>query len=306
MATEKTQQPTLMDAPAQPAEQPKAETTTAVAKKEAYTPERTAEAIKKLPAVLQPIKNLFAQPWESFRSAFKDPAEADRVMQREVTYAAQAMMNNNYLIACAQKSPQHFIEAMKNVALSGLSLSPVLKQGYLVPFNSLVSFIPSYMGLVDILVNAGIVAKIEAHCVYKGEKYEICHGTEEYLRHFPQWDNRNKENLVGCYWMATMVDGSKVFGDLSTEEVETIRKRAPSAKSKSPWDTDYTEMAKKTAVRRGFKMLPKSGISDDKLKAVEAVFDYDEKVEQNWIAEQKAAPKRDTFDEEEVEWEDVK
>lgn len=280
--------------------------TTAVAKKESYTPERTAGAIKKLPSALQPIKNLFAQPWESFRSAFKDPAEADRVMQREVTYASQAMMNNNYLITCAQKSPQHFIEAMKNVALSGLSLSPVLKQGYLVPFNGLVSFMPSYMGLADILVNAGIVAKIEAHTVYKGEKYEICHGTEEYLRHFPGWENRNKENLVGCYWMATMVDGSKVFGDLSTDEIEVIRKRAPSAKNKSPWDTDYTEMAKKTAVRRGFKMLPKSGISDDKLKAVEAVFNYDEKVEQDWISRQKKAPEANSFDEEEAEYEEIK
>lgn len=302
MSTEQTTQPE-QTAP----QTPRPQETTAVAKKESYTPERTAEAIKKLPALLQPIKNLFAQPWESFRSAFKDPAEADRVMQREVTYASQAMMNNNYLITCAQKSPQHFIEAMKNVALSGLSLSPVLKQGYLVPFNGLVSFMPSYMGLVDILVNAGIVAKIEAHCVYKGEKYEICHGTEEYLRHFPGWENRNKENLVGCYWIATMVDGPKVFGDLSTDEIEVIRKRAPSAKSKSPWDTDYTEMAKKTAVRRGFKMLPKSGISDDKLKAVEAVFDYDEKVEQNWISEQKqTSTSSNRFDEEEVEYEEVK
>lgn len=300
MSTEQTTQPEQTAPQTQPQE------TTAVAKKESYTPERTAEAIKKLPALLQPIKNLFAQPWESFRSAFKDPAEADRVMQREVTYASQAMMNKDYLITCAQESPQHFIEAMKNVALSGLSLSPVLKQGYLVPFNGLVSFMPSYMGLVDILVNAGIVAKIEAHCVYKGEKYEICHGTEEYLRHFPGWENRNKENLVGCYWIATMIDGSKAFGDLSTDEIEVIRKRAPSAKSKSPWDTDYTEMAKKTAVRRGLKMLPKSGISDDKLKAVEAVFAYDEKVEQNWIAEQKQPPASgNRFDETEVEYEEV-
>jgi recombination protein RecT len=282
-------------------QQPTQAQTTVIEKKETYTPERTAEAIKKLPTILQPIKGLFAQPWESFRSAFKDPAEADRIMQREVTYAAQAMTSNGYLITCAQKSPQHFVEALKNVALSGLSLSPVLKQGYLVPFNGLVSFIPSYMGLIDILVNAGIVAKIEAHCVYKGENYEICHGTEEYLRHNPNWENRTKENLVGCYWIATLLDGTKVFGDLSIDEIEVIRKRAPSAKNKSPWDSDYTEMARKTAVRRGFKMLPKKGISEDKLKSVEAVFDYDEKVVQSWIKNQKqGTTKNDSFDEDET------
>uniref|UniRef100_UPI0025A128BA hypothetical protein n=1 Tax=Xylanibacter muris TaxID=2736290 RepID=UPI0025A128BA len=43
-------------------EQPKAEAqTTAVAKKEKYTPELCASAISKLPAQLQGIKNCFAQ-----------------------------------------------------------------------------------------------------------------------------------------------------------------------------------------------------------------------------------------------------
>ena len=101
-----------------------------------------------------------------------------------------------------------------------------------------------------------------------------------------------------------LIDGTEMFDTLSKEEIEKIRKRAPSAKSSSPWDTDYVEMAKKSAIRRAFKMIPKNGISEDKVKSLEAVFDYDEKVEQSWIAEQKAAPKRDTFDED-VEFEEV-
>ena len=84
-------------------------------------------------------------------------------------------------------------------------------------------------------------------------------------------------------------------------------KRSPSvAKGKtSPWDTDYIEMARKTCLRRGFKALPKGSISDERMKVVEAAFDYDEKVEQTWIAEQKKNPKANTFDEDEVEYEEV-
>lgn len=41
------------------------------------------------------------------------------------------------------------------------------------------------------------------------------------------------------------------------------------------------------------------------MKVVEAAFDYDEKVEQTWIAEQKNTPKVNTFDEDEVEYEEV-
>lgn len=57
-------------------------------------------------------------------------------------------------------------------------------------------------------------------------------------------------------------------------------------------------MARKTAVRNGYKKIPKKGISEEKLKVLGILFDYDEKAEQSWVAEQKPTPKRDSFDEE--------
>ena len=315
MSTEQTNQPTLMDVQAQPAEQPKTETTTAVAKKQEYSPELVRTAIGKLPAELQGIKNLFAQPWESFKAAFKDPKEADRIMQREITYAAQAMLTNNFLISCAQKYPMEFVNALKNVALSGLSLSPTLKQGYLVPFKGKVQFMPSYMGMTDLLANTGHVKKIEAFNVFEGDTFEMQHGTEEKLIHKPNpWGERTKERYLGGYWVAELTDGTKLFDNMTAVEVDAIRRRSPSTGKvdkngnpvPTPWDTDFLEMARKTVLRRGFKSLPKGSISEERMKVVEAAFDYDEKVEQSWIAEQKAAPKRDNFDEEEVEYEDMK
>lgn len=278
---------------------------TAVVKKEKYTPELCVSAINKLPAQLQALKNCFAQPFDSFRNAFKDPKEADRVMAKEIEFTSQAMMANSYLIKCATSNPISLVNALKNVALTRSTLNPVLKQGYLVPFGGAITFMPSYMGLVDVLVNNGLVRKVEAHPVFEGEEFEIKHGTGGGIFHKPNpWGKREKENLLGVYYYAVLIDGTEMFDTLSKEEIEKIRKRAPSAKSSSPWDTDYVEMAKKSAIRRAFKMIPKNGISEDKVKSLEAVFDYDEKVEQSWIAEQKAAPKRDTFDED-VEFEEV-
>lgn len=278
---------------------------TAVVKKEKYTPELCVSAINKLPAQLQVLKNCFAQPFDSFRNAFKDPKEADRVMAKEIEFTSQAMMANSYLIKCATSNPISLVNALKNVALTRSTLNPVLKQGYLVPFGGAITFMPSYMGLVDVLVNNGLVRKVEAHPVFDGEEFEIKHGTGGGIFHKPNpWGKREKDNLLGVYYYAVLIDGTEMFDTLSKEEIEKIRKRAPSAKSTSPWDTDYVEMAKKSAIRRAFKMIPKNGISEDKVKSLEAVFDYDEKVEQSWIAEQKAAPKRDTFDED-VEFEEV-
>lgn len=290
-------------------EQPKAETTTAVAKKEKYTPELCASTISKLPAQLQALKNCFAQPFDAFRKAFKDPSEADRVMAKEIDFAAQAMLANPYLIQCATSNPMDLVNALKNVALTGSTLNPTLKQGYLVPFKGKVQFMPSYMGLIDVLVNSGLVKKIEAHCVYKGDTFEIEYGTNGHITHRPDpWAKRSEETVMGAYYFAVLVDGTEMFDQMNKAEVDLIKQRSPSvAKGKqSPWDTDYLEMMRKTLVRRAFKMIPKKGISEDKLKALEGLFDYDEKVEREWIAEQKSAPKRDTFDEEFTEYEEVK
>ncbi len=293
----------MQTAAQQPQEQPATGTTTnPVAKKEKYTPELCASTISRLPAQLQPLKNCFALPFDSFRKVFKDPAEADRVMAREIDFAVQAMLANQYLIQCATSNPVDLVNALKNVAITGSTLNPTLKQGYLVPFKGKIQFMPSYMGLVDVLVNNGLVKKIEAHCVFEGDDFKIMYGTGGGLSHKPDvWGKHTPETLKGVYYYAVLVDGAEMFDTMSKDEVEVIKRRSPSvAKGKpTPWDTDYLEMAKKTILRRAFKMIPKRGISEDKTKALEAVFDYDEKVEQNWIAElnQSQFRNHDRFDE---------
>lgn len=304
MATQDPNQLPLADTPQTEQSKP---TTEVAIKKEKYTPELCAKAIGKLPDALQGLKNCFAQPFDSFRNAFKDPKEADRVMAKEIEFASQAMTANSYLIKCATSNPLSLVNALKNVALTHSTLNPVLKQGYLVPFGGAITFMPSYMGLVDVLVNNGLVKKVEAHPVFEGEVFEIKHGTNGYLKHIPNpWSKREKENLKGVYYFIVMTDNTEMYDTLSKDEIEKIRQRAPSAKSSSPWDTDYVEMAKKTAVRRAFKSIPKNGISEDKIKVIEAAFDFDEKADRAYFAEQGNTPRKsNSFDEEEAEYEEI-
>lgn len=303
MSTETTNQPE------QTAPQTQSQPTTAVAKttkSKAVDKSLVTASIKQLPQQLAPLANCFDNAWGAFVKAYGDGA--GQVMAREIDFAAQAMLSNTYLISVANQNPMSLIGALKNLALVGYTLNPIRKQGYLVPMGKAVVFMPSYMGLVDELAASGLVKKIEAHPVFEGEDFEIKLGTGGYLKHKPSpWGRREKENLKGCYWYAIMVDGTEMFDTVSAEEIEKIRRRAPSAKNTSPWDTDYIEMARKTAIRNGYKKIPKKGISDEKLKVLSVMFDYDEKVEQNWIAEQKQTPASgNRFDEDEVEYEDVK
>ena len=251
-----------------------------------YTPELCADTIRKLPAPLAKLQTAFARPFDAFRKAFADPATADRIMAKEIDFAAQAMMANPYLIECAAQHPDDLVNALKNVALTGSTLNPVLKQGYLVPFKGKISFMPSYMGLVDVLNRSGLVRKIEAHPVFEGDEFSVTFGTAEQLIHKPNpWGTRDKDHLKGCYYYIELADGTTMWDTMSAAEIEDVRRRSPSVtKGKaSPWDTDYIEMAKKTLIRRAFKAVPKTGLSDDKLKTITAAVDYDEQVEREWI-----------------------
>ena len=322
MSTEQTNQLPLEQTAPQ-TEQSKVEAqATAMAKvKEAFTPQLCTATISKIksdPALapLHGLANAFAKPFESFRKAFKDPNEADRIMAKEIDFAAQAMMANTYLITVATQNPLSLVNAIKNIALAGTTLNPILNQAYLVPFTikkvPTVVLFQSYMGEISMLVNTGLVKKIEAHCVYKGDEFKISHGSKEELVHTPDcWAERSESTLLGAYYFAILTDGTEMFDFMNKAELDAVKERSPSTgiskdgkPKQSPWISDYTEMARKTLVHRAFKAIPKNGISEDKLRVLELLFDYEDKAEQNWIAAQKASPQKDNFDEE-VEYEEL-
>lgn len=202
-------------------------------------------------------------------------------------YGAFLAANAGKLIA----STDDLVNALKNVAQSGLTLNPVLKLGYLVPFKGKILFMASYMGQVSVLARMGLVCKVEAHPVFEGDEFVITYGTAEQLIHKPNpWGTRDKDHLKGCYYYMELANGKAMWDTMSVAEIEDVRRRSPSVtKGKSsPWDTDYIEMAKKTLIRRAFKVAFKHAAdngaeSESKRKAITAAVDYDEQVEREWI-----------------------
>jgi hypothetical protein len=69
-----------------------------------------------------------------------------------------------------------------------------------------------------------------------------------------------REHVTHVYAVATMSDGETQFEIMSLDEIEAIRKRkgGQNGGADSPWDTDWTQMARKTAVRRIANMLDTS------------------------------------------------
>ncbi len=247
-----------------------------------------------LPPQLKPLQNCFTAPYKTFLQNGKDI----RDLQRECNFAAQAMLNNPYLIQCAQQYPDHFVNALKNVVLTGMTLNPTLKLAYLVPYKGKVELQASYMGKKSFGVNTGLVLDMEAYLVYNGEFFEIEQGSNAHITHKPNpWGSKKKEDILGGYYLIKYPNGTQQFDTMSIDEIEGIRKRSPSVgKGKqSPWDTDYTEMCKKTLINRAYKQIPKQGMTAKAAKALEILNRVDDMAAKDINFGQ--SPKTDDFDE---------
>ena len=120
-----------------------------------------------IPVALQGLAPYLTKPKQAFMAA----GGTEQQFAREINFAMQAMLNNQYLLQCAKSDPEYLVEAVKNVGLTGLSLNPELRLGYLVPFKGKIKFMASYMGKVDILIRTGVVKSIYAELVYEKDQF---------------------------------------------------------------------------------------------------------------------------------------
>jgi recombination protein RecT len=218
---------------------------------------------------------------------------------REANFAAQYLMENDFLFQCAKSNPDSLVEAIKNVALTGLTLNQELKLAYLLPRKGKVKFQSSYMGKMEILLRAGVVRQIEANLVYEKDKFFVSKGTNPEIIHEPDYFADDRGDLKGGYYIAVLPGGEKKFDILNIARIRTIEGRSDAAKAGkgSPWDTDFEEMAKKTIINYAYKTLPKTGISESMLKVLEVVGQSDSEEFEEWTKSQQDSKTEQRFDE---------
>lgn len=186
---------------------------------------------------------------------FRDIAP-DMSFQKEMMYAMQAMSNNTYLASC---DPKSVASAVLGVAMSGLTLNPVMGHGYLVPRKGKAVFQPGYQGLIFLLTKSKIVKQVEARVVYENDMFELEYGSETKVVHKPNMKDRG--NPIGFYAVATDSNDCKYVEYMSKDEVVVNAMRSDMNKKaglSGAWQTDFVEMGRKTVIRRLFKYLPKS------------------------------------------------
>jgi recombination protein RecT len=131
-------------------------------------------------------------------------------------------------------------------------------------------YIPMVAGIIKRVRNSGEVSRLNAFVVYENDLFEVEFGLEMSLRHKPNFADPGKP--IGAYAVCKFKDGEIDFEFMSLKQIEGIRERSKS-KDKGPWQTDWSEMARKTVLRRLSKRLP---VDSDIARVVERIDeDYD-------------------------------
>lgn len=235
--------------------------------------------------VVDQVRNQLTAMQPQFAAALPkhvDPARFVRVVMTAVQMTPALLdADRRTLFASAMRASQ-------------MGLLPDGREGAIVTFKNQAQFMPMVAGIMKLVRNSGEISTWSVQAVYENDSFDYELGDSERIVHKPALTSRGK--MIGAYSIVTMKDGEKSREFMSVEDIEAIRKRSRSGTS-GPWVSDFSEMAKKTVVRRHSKRLPMSTDLDDVLRADDELFMPPEKDEPAAAApaaepEQKQATKR--------------
>lgn len=150
------------------------------------------------------------------------------------------------------------------IQASQLGLRPgLMGECYLIPYKGQCTLQLGYQGLLELVRRSGLVESVSAHLVREADQFEVQWGTDPGIVHRPFLDG--DAGGVRLVYAVARLKGGGTHAELMTlADIERIKSRSQNVMNaakwgkQTPWDTDWGEMARKTALRRICKYLPKS------------------------------------------------
>jgi recombination protein RecT len=198
----------------------------------------------------------------------------EHVSVEKFTRVAMTAIQNSPDLAQADR--RSLFGAVVRLAQDGLL--PDGREAALVIFNTKnkaggwdkkVQAMPMIAGVLKKIRQSGDVAKISAQVVYENDHFVVSYGFDEDVTHNPPSLDKPRGKPIGAYATAVLKDGSRLLEVMTLEEIAKVRNVSRS-KDKGPWVDWWSEMARKTVMRRLSKRLPMSTDLE------EAVFSRDE------------------------------
>lgn len=131
------------------------------------------------------------------------------------------------------------------------------------PFKNVATFVPMYQGLLKLCYNSGHMESVQAAVVYEKDDFDYMLGDKPYLRHKPhEGPDEKRGDRTYVYSVIHLSRGLPIIRVKNIEWVKRRQNQSKAGKSEySPWNTDedtFDEMAIKTILKYGLKLVPKS------------------------------------------------
>ena len=136
-----------------------------------------------------------------------------------------------------------------------LGLDALNQEMYLIPYGKTLQFMSSYKGMVKMAqkYSQRPIKSIYAKVVRDGDEYEeVIYNGEPSVNFKPKPFNDGE--IRGAFAVCIFADGGSVVESMSHKDIESCR-RMSKAKNSPAWSQFWTEMAKKTVLRRLCKSI---------------------------------------------------
>lgn len=155
-----------------------------------------------------------------------------------------------------------------------IGLFPDGNEAALVPFKGKATLVPMVAGLLRLAREALPGLSIWSAVVYEGDEFDFVLGSEPRIEHRPAKDaTRTNDGIVAVYACARPPGSKDVETDvLWRDEIDYfMESSAAGRRGEGPWRTHYSEMARKTVLKRLLKRLPRRGALGNALAAEDEI-----------------------------------
>jgi recombination protein RecT len=216
--------------------------------------------------VKRPVVQLIKESASEF--AKRLPATTDP--QRWTLQLATLIQKNSDLLSC---DPGSLLLAAYEAAELGVSLSPTLQLGYIIPYGGKAQFQISWRGLVQRAYQTGCVRAFYAEVVHEHDKFERQYAPKRNLFHAPADGDRGEE--IGAYALVEFKDGTIDWEFCDKALIERHRKHSKQPDSMM-WTKFHEEGWRKTPIRILAKRLP---LTNPGMEALAEVVERDAQAE---------------------------
>lgn len=148
------------------------------------------------------------------------------------------------------------------VRLAQDGLLPDGREAAVVMFGNKPQAMPMIAGILKKIRQSGEVASVDCHVVYANDRFTYRPGIDQQPIFEPDWF-ADRGEPIGAYAIAVLKSGEVVPPEImNVEQIEKVRKVSRAANN-GPWVSWWSEMARKTVMRRFAKRLPSSTDLDD-------------------------------------------